>query len=85
MSAVTRARRNDVVTFKDKAGHVVNGVALEFRSDSMLVGVQSAEKPYVFVAGQRADGTAYTKRVPNNAIWAVPYTAIMATSMPEAG
>lgn len=81
MSAYTRARKYDSVVFKDSSGKKVTGVALEFRSSYMLVGVQRTDKPYVVMNTRKKDGTPITTRVPNNSIWSVPYECVLETAM----
>ncbi len=68
MSAVTKSAVGNRVTFKDRHGKSVTGVALKFASDSMLVGVQSEARPYV---------RSGDKWVPNNALWVVPYADVL--------
>lgn len=73
------AGKGDQVTFTDADGVQHSGVALSFQSDRMAVGVQDAQTPTVIVEGHRKDGSTYRKRVPNNSVWVVPYTAVVGT------
>ncbi len=78
MSGLTRARIGDRITWKDAAGHIVDGVCLHFRSDHMVAGTQ-ANPPYVWVYDHKQERD---KRVPNNVLWVVPYTSVIATKLP---
>lgn len=84
MSAVTRAKAGNRVRFKDSSGKLVEGIALQFHSDSLLVGVQSAVKPYVWGIKTRVplkDGgsKAIEGWIPNNSLWAVPFSHVVET------
>ncbi len=78
MSSFTRARVGERVTWKDSAGHIVDGICLHFRSDHMIAGTQSATRPYVWVYDHKLERD---KRVPNNVLWIVPYVSVIATSV----
>ncbi len=80
MSSLTRARPGNRVKFKDSSGKVVEGVALRFRSDSILVGVQDAAKPFVRICVHtKPDGTRVLGNVPNNSLWVVPFSDVIET------
>ncbi len=77
MSSLTRSRIGDRVTWKDSAGHTVEGVALHFRSDHMIAGTQ-ANPPHVWVHDHKL---GRDKRVPNNVLWVVPYVSVVASKV----
>ena len=72
MSALTRGRRGNFVTFTDKSGKVVHGVILDLRSDCAVVGVQPSNRPLVH------NGKRMTH---NNQLWVVPFTSITETHL----
>lgn len=60
------------MTFTGSNGLPMSGVALHFKSDSVLVGVQDEKKPYVSLRTIKGK----TISVPNNSVWQVPFTSI---------
>lgn len=80
MSSLTKCRIGDAVTWKDSSGKVVEGLALHFRSDHMVAGTQ-ANPPYVWVYDRKL---GRDKRTPNNVLWIVPYTSVIAAKLPNA-
>lgn len=78
MSSYTRANKGNWITFRDNDGREHTGLVLLLRSDSMMVGVQDATKPYLYVYDA---GLGHSKRVANNVLWAVPYEDVIQTSV----
>lgn len=81
MTSLTKAAKYDTVVFKDTNGVQHSGVALEFRSTYMLVGVNNPEKRMVTVQTRGKDGTPKLTKVPNNSVWSVPYDSVTHTAM----
>ena len=84
MSALTRARTGNRVTFKDAAGHLRNGVCLYLRADHIVVGVQNSERPWVWGVVRRVKGKdgvmrPVEGRIANNSVWAVPFASVIET------
>ncbi len=87
-TSLTKASTGNIVRFKDSSGKVVEGVALYFKSDHLLVGVQSKTKPYVWGVVKRiktANGGSRKVEgwLPNNSVWAVPFASVTETLSSE--
>jgi hypothetical protein len=76
MSALTKAKHNNRVRFRDSAGHLVEGTPAYFYSDHMLVTVRNTTKPFTW--GRVGNGMK-EGWVPNNSMWAVPYSDVTET------
>jgi hypothetical protein len=80
MSALTRCRKGDRVSFKDASGKLLDGIVLQLSFDSALVGHQDMTHPRTNV------GTGTVRRMsPSNSLWVVPFTHIVATSLNTEG
>ncbi len=79
----SEAKSGDTISWRDKAGHIITGIALHYRKDHMIAGTQNQETPFVWVTdnGPRAMG-GEKRKVANNILWVVPYTYVMAAPEP---
>jgi len=76
------------VTFRGSNGLPMTGLLLAHRNGHVLVGVQNERQPRIRVRlWRKPDRTMrdapLETTVPNNAIWAVPWDAVIETSMSE--
>ena len=85
MSNLTRAQKYNRVRFKDTSGKDVTGVCLYFRSDHIVVGVQSTVKPMVYgkIHGRDKNGESMFGWVPNRSLWVVPFASVIETLSQE--
>ncbi len=78
MSSVTKCRQGNRISFRDASGKATSGIVLEIQGQQLLVGVQSASRPYVWAGTERKG-----KWVANNALWVVPFADVLSASVPD--